>query len=146
MSAYIAELGLEEAPWRWALAFDYSPAMVQAIKDNVPSRDRKWCPEIRQWWFKPGLLAVVQTLAERHCGAVHYIERDSAGLEAAIPAATVAAYRALHLQPSAPDELVKAAYRILAKRCHPDAGGDTTTMQAINSAYSLISARSKEEA
>lgn len=146
MSAYIAELGLEQAPWRWALAFDYSAEMVQALKDHIPARDRKWCPEIRQWWFKPGMLASVQTLAERHCGSVHYIERDSAGLEAAIPAATVAAYRTLHLQPSAPDELVKAAYRVLCKLHHPDAGGTTHAMQQVNDAYSKLAARSKERA
>ena len=38
-------------------------------------------------------------------------------------------------------EEVKAMYKILAKQYHPDCGGDTATMQAINSEYSYACAK-----
>jgi curved DNA-binding protein CbpA len=42
------------------------------------------------------------------------------------------------LRPTAPPELVSAAHRCLAKLNHPDAGGNTTTMQRINGAVEQI--------
>ncbi len=49
-------------------------------------------------------------------------------------------YVTLHLLPSAPPEVVKAAYRALAMKHHPDKGGDTATMQTINDAYRRLAA------
>lgn len=137
MTAYVYELEPEHAPWRWALAFDYSPEMVAAIKANIPSRQRTWKPDLKQWWFKPGQLPSIEALARLHCGAVAYVRRDG-DLEPAVPAETAAAYRALYLVPGAPPELIKAAYRILAKRVHPDAGGTTEQMQRVNAAYAEL--------
>ena len=50
------------------------------------------------------------------------------------------AYAALHLLPSAPPELIKAAYRALSRLNHPDHGGDTVAMQKINKAYEVLAA------
>ncbi len=46
----------------------------------------------------------------------------------------------LHLLPDAPPELIKAAYRELAKLNHPDKGGDTARMQELNEAFRLLAA------
>jgi len=48
------------------------------------------------------------------------------------------AYATLHLLPSAPPELVTAAYRTLAQLHHPDRGGDTGAMSAINQAVEIL--------
>ena len=40
--------------------------------------------------------------------------------------------------------IVKAAYHALAKRHHPDMGGDTATMQRINQAHEYMSTRSQQ--
>ncbi len=146
MSATIHELGIEHAPWRWALEFDFDQTMVDALKDNIPARERTWKPDLRQWWFKPAQLMAVHVLAERHCGSVTYAARAGDAPTAAASTEIVTAYRALHLQPTAPDELVKAAYRVMCKLRHPDKGGDTASMQAINRAYSLLAARSRGKA
>ena len=58
--------------------------------------------------------------------------------EVALPRTLQEAYAALHLQPGAPQPVVKAAYRALAQVHHPDAGGDTAVMARINAAYSTI--------
>jgi curved DNA-binding protein CbpA len=42
--------------------------------------------------------------------------------------------------PSAPPEVVKAAYRALAVLNHPDKGGETEVMQRINAAYRRLAA------
>ncbi len=49
-------------------------------------------------------------------------------------------YKTLHLLPSAPPEVVKAAYKALAMKLHPDHGGDTEAMQRINDAYRRLAA------
>lgn len=49
-------------------------------------------------------------------------------------------YALLHLDPSAPLEVAEAAYRALAKRAHPDAGGSTETMRRLNEAIEVIRA------
>ncbi len=53
------------------------------------------------------------------------------------------AYRVLYLVEGAPIELVEAARRVLAKRYHPDAGGDEETMRAINAAADLLLAAAR---
>ncbi len=50
-------------------------------------------------------------------------------------------FATLHLLPSAPTELVKQAYRVLAVLNHPDKGGDERMMQTINAAYAALERR-----
>ncbi len=50
------------------------------------------------------------------------------------------AFRELHLLPSAPASVVRAAYKALATEVHPDKpGGDTETMARVNSAFEFLS-------
>jgi hypothetical protein len=50
-------------------------------------------------------------------------------------------YVVLHLLPSAPLPVVKAAHRALALLHHPDRGGEVAAMQKINLAYEQIASR-----
>jgi len=56
----------------------------------------------------------------------------------ALPPAVAAAYRTLDLSPGASAEQVKAARRRLARRHHPDAGGEHAYMAAVNAAADTI--------
>ena len=47
-------------------------------------------------------------------------------------------YVTLHLLPSAPPEVVKAAYKALAVLNHPDKGGDEEKMKRLNEAYGRL--------
>jgi hypothetical protein len=49
------------------------------------------------------------------------------------------AYAALFLLPQAPPEVVKAAYRALSLKHHPDRQGDVVEMQKLNAAYQFLS-------
>lgn len=48
-------------------------------------------------------------------------------------------YDILGVSAAAPDAVIAAAYRALAKTAHPDAGGDTEAFQRIEQAYSTLS-------
>jgi curved DNA-binding protein CbpA len=47
-------------------------------------------------------------------------------------------YEVLQVQPSAEPEVVRAAYRVLARKYHPDLGGDATRMVALNDAWDVL--------
>lgn len=57
-------------------------------------------------------------------------------------------YRILHVQPEAPNEVLKASYRALmgTARTHPDLGGDTDRAALINHAYSVLSDPERRQA
>ena len=49
-------------------------------------------------------------------------------------------YRILHVQPDAPEEVIKASYRTLMQklRQHPDLGGEHWNASIINEAYRVL--------
>ncbi|MDH4021806.1 MAG: J domain-containing protein [Gammaproteobacteria bacterium] len=57
-------------------------------------------------------------------------------------------YRVLHVQPDAPDEIIRSSYRTLMTklRRHPDLGGDHLTATVINEAYAVLSDPAKRAA
>lgn len=56
----------------------------------------------------------------------------------------VEAAEILNIRPSADHAVVKAAFHALAKLHHPDQGGDTATMQRVNTAYDYMSTRTQQ--
>ena len=48
-------------------------------------------------------------------------------------------YRLLHVQPDAPAEVIRAAYRALIAVRHPDVGGDGYEAGLLNDAYAVLS-------
>ena len=57
-------------------------------------------------------------------------------------------YRILHVQPDAPEEIIRSSYRTLMTklRRHPDLGGDHYTATLINEAYAVLSDPAKRAA
>ncbi len=49
-------------------------------------------------------------------------------------------YQTLHLLPSAPPELIRAAFKCLAAIFHPDHGGNEEKMKELNRAYKRLAA------
>ncbi len=87
-------------------------------------------------YFPPG--AVVWEGVYPGGGADRAGGQDSHARRPAPAPALASSYKVLYLAPGAPAELVEAARRVLSKRYHPDAGGDTATMQRINAAADLL--------
>jgi len=47
-------------------------------------------------------------------------------------------YRMLQVDPSAEVEVIQAAYRVLARRFHPDLAGDDIVMKRLNAAWEIL--------
>ena len=47
-------------------------------------------------------------------------------------------YRILQVDPGADVEVIQAAYRVLARRFHPDLAGDDATMKRLNEAWEIL--------
>ena len=47
-------------------------------------------------------------------------------------------YRILQVDPSADVEVIQAAYRVLARRFHPDLAGDDVMMKRVNAAWEVL--------
>ena len=55
-------------------------------------------------------------------------------------------YRILQVDPSADPEVIQAAYRVLARRYHPDLAGDDTVMKRINAAWEILGNKQRRAA
>ncbi len=118
-------------------AFDFQDA-IQGLKDFIAPPYRRWQPSSKSWRILPeGQLYVMdwitvcrdQFKAEVTWGkAKPHTRRETKPVPDP--------FAALYLLPSAPVEVVKAAYRALATLHHPDHGGDVEKMKQINAAYS----------
>jgi hypothetical protein len=108
--------------------FGYDAELVAALKNAVPGRHRRWDGERKAWLFNlrgwPSAERVFQEYGLLEGGHT-----------------PPAAWDVLHLKPTAPPELVTAAYRTLAKKCHPDTGGSNERMRELNKAYAELSGR-----
>lgn len=123
---------------------------VEELKDSVPARHRRWDPSRKLWHFQSAARPAAMAWVQRWFTLEQRIFRDQPfdRWESARPGSTesgpppdprAAAFAALHLLPSAPAPLVKAAYRCLSQLHHPDhQGGDTAQMTRLNLAYETL--------
>lgn len=65
-------------------------------------------------------------------------QEDAEPAAEAAPRGVTEAHRRLWVLPGAPVEVVKAVYRALASRAHPDVGGSHEGMVALNAAYEAL--------
>jgi len=129
----IAETG--HATWTHCVRSDYDAGYIEALKQAIPHRERKWDGERKVWLFRRRHVDTVISLLRFYFGDYNYVRQ---GEDKAELLNLDTAFRVLYLQPTAPMGLVKVAHRYLAKQYHPDHGGDTATMQEINQAVHLI--------
>lgn len=55
-------------------------------------------------------------------------------------------YRILQVDPSADVDVIQAAYRVLARRFHPDLAGDDAVMKRLNAAWEVLGNKSRRAA
>jgi hypothetical protein len=123
-------------------------AAIAVLKNCVRPMDRAWRPSTKSWCvdasaeFEMGEWLALCT-AEFHAEVTRTYARRQERQTRATPKVEADPFAALYLLPSAPVEVVRAAYRALAIIHHPDHGGDAERMRAINAAYTEATHRLK---
>jgi hypothetical protein len=124
---------------RLILRSPYDPALVEALKDAIPRAYREWDAAAKVWRIDPDWGDVVlQALTDI---GVSVVDKRPA-----VPSPTTVAPKLqeacieLCIRPEAPVEVAEAAYKALARLHHPDVGGDTAKMQALNNAIQTFKA------
>jgi len=119
---------------------------IESLKSYVEPSMRAWQPAAKCWRvdasaeFEMGEWLALCT-AEFHAEVTRTYARRQGRQTRATPKPEADPFAALHLLPSAPVEVVKAAYKALAVIHHPDKGGDARRMQEINAAYTAATGR-----
>jgi len=115
----------------------YNEDFIKALKDAIPSRSREWDRVHKGWRIALEWADVVVDLVEEHGGTV-IDKRPPPSTAVSVPKALGEACVLLHVAPDAPLEVGLAAYKAMARKCPPDVGGDTQTMQALNEAIAVF--------
>ncbi len=124
---------------------NFSPC-VSTLKEYIHAYSRSYEPATRKWFIDEDAYAqLFQWLDYAHAELGARVEWQTSSdrkREGPPPPRQTPGdpYQTLHLLPSAPPEVVKAAYKALAMKLHPDHGGDTEAMQRINDAYRRLAA------
>lgn len=129
----------ERADGSITIRFPFNRWVIDQIKTYIPSYDRAYDAGNKAWTISGFYARDALSFLRQAFDHVEVIRsQKQADPEPRINQSHRGPYADLHLLPSAPPELVAAAYRCLAKLCHPDRGGSVTDMQRINAAMSLI--------
>jgi hypothetical protein len=143
--------GLEDG---YLLSFAGSGAALLRANRVIRGLDpwqRRWLVQEHAWWIADdGISLVARRIPEVAEALGRWIDRPITVEEVLrwerlrtaprpvrpiyVPPDVAAAYVSLGLAPGAPVEAVTSARRSLARRHHPDAGGRTADMAAINDA------------
>jgi hypothetical protein len=116
------------------LTFRFKAEAVADIKFLIPANCREYSPDEKAWYVNFSCHAIALDILRFHFGTVDVINGPApTPIRKSDPD-----FAALHLLPTAPGFLVEAVYRAMARRHHPDHGGDVEAMKAVNAAYKQI--------
>jgi hypothetical protein len=131
----------------WLLAFGSDDTatlerLIAAVK-RLPASARKWDATEQAWWVRSRfwLHYLAQKVPEQgvhEALAAYQTSSTSTRIPTpqSVPTNVSAAFRALHLLSSAPPDVVKSAYRLAARRMHPDRrGGSHAAMVDLQARY-----------
>jgi hypothetical protein len=120
-----------------AITFPTNAHLIDLLKRNIPVHARSFDPDDKT----RTVIAAYATRAVNlllQCFPDARIERPGTRPEPASQPSPARPFAVLHLLPSAPPELIDAAYRTLAQLHHPDVGGDPEAMRALNDARDAL--------
>jgi hypothetical protein len=129
----------------FTVAYAHEPAQAKAfiaeLKDAVPYKFRTYDPALKEWRVWGGFEELAVALLLQHFADAEVPRRGRPHAKPELKPSGNDHFRVLHLRETAPVQLIEASYRILARLNHPDAGGSTEVMQAINGAYTTLRER-----
>jgi hypothetical protein len=120
------------------LTFPFDAWLVDALKAEIPGHARTYDPVAKSWTVAPAYAGIAIRLMCQVFSDVEIIDAGAGPTKRRAGDPRESALVVLHLRPTAPPELVDAAYRCLARLHHPDRGGDHDAMLALNQAYDAI--------
>jgi hypothetical protein len=122
------------------LVTPFNRDFVDALKCRIPAAYRRWDPVSKAWFVSyPYDAMALQILLAYFPHAEIGARPPARSFDGSRAGCTCDDdHRALHVCQDAPAEVVRAAYRALARLRHPDGGGDVATMQALNAAYERL--------
>lgn len=125
------------------LSFPYDADFIDELKGNIPPSMRKWDPTLKCWWVRREYSEVAEELITDRWEDADVVRGSRAGprYEPAKPGGSTVnggLYAKLFVLPTAPDCVLDAAYRALAKVHHTDVGGKGERMLELNQAYDAI--------
>ncbi len=124
------------------VTFPFDAYVVAELKRAVPAPLRTYDPDSKTWTVAGRYVSAVYHVLAQVFGEVDVEGARSGAVDRGRPSSDDP-WVILHLRPTAPPELVTAAHKCLAKLNHPDRGGSTVTMQAINAAAEQIRSASR---
>ena len=114
--------------------------LIETLKDRVPAYDRTYSPASREWFIHASARDSLEMWlddAREVCGAS--VEWQPTKHKRTHTRTVPDAFATLYLLPSAPPELIRAAFKCLAQLHHPDKqGGDEEIMKRISDAYQRL--------
>src|SRR5262245_17535682 len=121
----------------------YDEVYLDDFKNRVPHFARRWNQERKLWVIQERFVAVALQVVRQYFTLIELNEKkqQQQHQRSDYSDRPPPPYTTLHILPSAPLEVVRAAYKALALLHHPDHGGDLHTMQTINAAYEKINAK-----
>lgn len=103
---------------QWWLVKDATKPVLNYIQHTVPQLYRVYAPEKLGWWVHTKYIANVRKLED--------------STQVTDP------WSVLYLRKGAPMYIVDAVWKALAKRLHPDAGGDAEAFRMVKEAYDTV--------
>jgi DnaJ-like protein len=118
-------------------------SIIESLKAIIPAFARSYDPDLRCWkifekHYLKEWLEALDYFSDVKVEWASTKRQYQAPPRKAWVDPKAEAFKALHLLPSAPPELVKAAYKTLALLHHPDRVGDHSKMIEVNTAYDTL--------
>jgi hypothetical protein len=137
------------------LIHPYNKRFIDFLKFNIkPQSYRRYNPESRKWSVHVSRLSLVVSFGKSQFSHVDYrslpteyqikLVAEMKGGMPGIPKFEIDdtnPYAALFVLPGAPFEVVRAAYKALVSKYHPDHGGAQEDFLRIQSAYETLSSK-----
>jgi len=112
---------------------DITPHMVQDIKTYIDSSSRAWNPTTKFWEIKESALPTMITILKKYYGdAITQNLTTSTSTSKNLFVPIFEAMKAL------PNGQLDKTYHLLARACHPDAGGTDALMGLLTEAYQEV--------
>ena len=109
----------------------YDKDFTDSLKKSITTKKRIWDDNDKCWY-------IANDQFDKLCHLLDGAYDETILLDFPSYEVSATAWGTLYLLPGAPLEVVRAVFKVLAMKYHPDRGGDEHIMQRLNSAYKEI--------